>query len=329
MHRRIINEALLTLRLATAGPLLVRAVHGGADPTRPETEFVRTDRAGGETIYLPGSSLRGALRTHCERIARTVGGTGPDGRPRLACNPLSNVADGPNYSCNRRLADLAAQARGRELGGPRAYRESCAVCQLFGNAAVAGRLAVADAYPVEAPRLEPRAGIALDRIYGSVADGPFAYEVATAAHFETTLTLWNFTTPQLGLLALALRDLAAGRVVVGSGKSRGLGRLTVDVQSVTLRYPGCVLSGEQLATLAGHALGPAAALHGAGAFPDSGGYGFPAPDTLELPPGATVREDGWGVVEVQVPTTDGALADLWRACTRRWADAVRALAGAS
>src|SRR5215210_1052172 len=187
MHRRVVNELTVDLVLWPTGPLLVKAAGLGADPTRPEVEFVRTRRDGLETPYLPGSSLKGALRAQCERIARTVGGTGLDGRPRLSCNPLTNAADGPNFSCNRRLVDVASQARGRELGGQRAYRESCAVCRLF----------------------------------GSVAEGPFNYEVVTAGRFATRLTLHNFTLAQVGLLALALRDLAESRFALGAGKSRG------------------------------------------------------------------------------------------------------------
>src|SRR5215210_1629728 len=149
MHRRVVNELTVDLVLWPTGPLLVKAAGMGADPTRPELEFVRTRRDGLETPYIPGSSLKGALRAQCERIARTVGGTGPDGRPRLSCNPLTNAADGPNFSCNRRLVDVASQSRGRELGGQRAYRESCTVCRLFGNTATAAHLELDDAYPTE------------------------------------------------------------------------------------------------------------------------------------------------------------------------------------
>jgi CRISPR/Cas system CSM-associated protein Csm3 (group 7 of RAMP superfamily) len=322
MHRRRVNEAVLTLALWPAGPLLVKAGYAGADPTRPDVEFARTRRAGLETIYLPGSSLRGALRAHCERIARTVGGEGPDRRPRLSCNPLGGAPDGPGYSCNRRLQSLAERGDSR-----RAYRDSCFVCQLFGNQHEAAHLAVADAHPTTAPRIEPRASVGVDRVYGSAASGPLTYEAVTDGRFETTLTLHNFTLAQLGLLALALRDLAEGRLALGAGKSRGLGRVGVEVAALAIRYPGSALRNETLTTIAGTAVGPVDQLYGAGAFPDTSGYGFPCPDAAPLPAGAAAREDGWGNVEVGVAVD--ALDSLWRGCVERWAERVQAAVGVS
>lgn len=322
MHRRRVNEAVLTLALWPVGPLLVKAAHAGADPTRPDVEFARTRGAGLDTVYLPGSSLKGALRTHCERIARTVGGEGPDRRPRLSCNPLGGAPDGPGYSCNRRLQSLAERGDSR-----RAYRDSCFVCQLFGNQHEAAHLAVTDAYPTESPRVEPRASVGVDRVYGSAAVGPLTYEAVTDGRFQTEIVLHNFTLAQLGLLALALRDLGAGRLALGSGKSRGLGRVSVEVAALTIRYPGSAVHDRTLTTIAGTAVGPADQLYGAGAFPDTNGYGFPSPDARPLPSAAAATEDGWGSVEVGVGT-DG-LDSLWRACVERWAERVQAAVGAS
>jgi CRISPR/Cas system CSM-associated protein Csm3 (group 7 of RAMP superfamily) len=320
MHRQVVNEALLDLALWPDGPLLIKAADSGADPTRPDMEFVRTRRPDGETLYLPGSSLKGALRAQCERIARTVGGAHSDRRWRLSCNPLSSAADGPNYACSQRLG---TRRGGREPGGEQAYRESCFICQLFGNQAEAAHLGLADAYPVAAPRAEQRTSVAIDRIYGSVAAGPFSYEVVTDGRFATRLAIRNFTLAQLGLLALALRDLGEGRLALGFGKSRGFGRVGVEVTTLTIRYPGCTVRDGELTTLAGTAVGPADQVYGAGVFPNTNGYGFPFPDEAPLPVGHAAADDGWSAAEVAVGA-DADLPDLWRACVTRWADTVRA-----
>jgi CRISPR/Cas system CSM-associated protein Csm3 (group 7 of RAMP superfamily) len=325
MHRRLVNEATLDLALWPDGPLLVKAADTGADPTRPDMEFVRTHRAGAETVYLPGSSLKGALRAHCERIARTVGGETAARRPRLSCNPLRDDPDGPHYSCNRRLRRIPPN----ESTPERLYRESCAVCQLFGNQHVAAHLRTADAYPPAPPRAEQRTSVAIDRVHGSVAQGPFNYEVVTEGRFETRLALRNFSLAQLGLVALALRDLADGRLALGFGKSRGFGRMGLEIASAGFRYPGCAVQDGELRTLAGVVIGPADQLHGAGAFPDTARYGFPTPDAVPLPDGRAAADDGWGAAEVTLGADDAAaLTALWRACVGRWADLVQtAVAG--
>jgi hypothetical protein len=61
-------------------------------------------------------------------------------------------------------------------------------------------------------------------------------EVALSGVFGTRLLLENFEAWQLGLLALALRDINAGLVRIGFGKNRGFGEMAVRVEEVTLGF---------------------------------------------------------------------------------------------
>ena len=218
----------------------------------------------------------------------------------------------------------------REFTSEYVYRESCAVCQLFGNQFEAAHLRIADTYPVEPPRVEGRTSVAIDRVYGSVAVGPFSYEAVTAGRFQTRLAMRNFTLAQLGLLALALRDFADGRLALGFGKSRGFGRMGLEVVAVRFRYPGCAVRDGTLVTVAGAPIGPADHVHGAGAFPNTGRYGFPAPDAAPLPEGRAAVEDGWGAAEVALDgDAAAALPAVWRACVARWAELAQPAVGAT
>ena len=82
MHKRIVNQATIEITISPVGPLLIKASDQGADPTKPDMEFVETYHAGGRSVYLPGSSLKGAIRAHCERIVRTLEGN------VTTCDPL-------------------------------------------------------------------------------------------------------------------------------------------------------------------------------------------------------------------------------------------------
>ncbi|MHC5833217.1 MAG: RAMP superfamily CRISPR-associated protein, partial [Nostoc sp.] len=73
MHKRFVNHCTIYLTLITDGPILIKSGKEGAGPTKPDMEFVETYHARGRSIYLPGSSLKGAIRAHAERIVRTVG----------------------------------------------------------------------------------------------------------------------------------------------------------------------------------------------------------------------------------------------------------------
>lgn len=249
MHRILVNEAIIKLTIRPDGPILVKAGEGmaGIHPELPDMAFVRTFAGGRDTVYIPGSSLRGVVRSHCERIARTLL---PDCDPPASCDPLYSPKDrsghrvdrsnGRTVSCGLWLPKNLEQPSATDF-----YAQSCTICKLFGNTSLASHIRFADAVPpvpddegeAEDPNdTEERNGVAIDRVYGSAARGAlFQFEVVTRGSFETSIVLQNFTCGHLGLLALTLRDLDEQYVPIGFGKSRGLGRVHVDVAEVRLR----------------------------------------------------------------------------------------------
>lgn len=229
MFRKLYNQALLTGRLEPDGPLLV--VQGGAavDPMAPDLAFVRTSHNGRSTVYLPGSSLKGVLRAHAERILATE-----IGEP---------AAEDPfDFRSARRTA--ASDARRRDTSDtPAVYRLSCEADRLFGSTQIAGRLRIGDALPAEgtaeaANRTEIRYGVAINRAKQSVQVGPFEQEAVTSGAFEVRATLENFELWMLSLLLQALRDLHEGLVQVGHAKSRGFGTVRLRDPVLVLRWPG-------------------------------------------------------------------------------------------
>ncbi len=355
MHKATYLEGTLHLSISPDGPMLIKAGEsGGADPTLPDMEFVRSRHQGEPQVYLPGPSLKGVVRAHCERICRTLDGPGrydqvlPHARelgdtfvPPLADNPLikkeqyqayKRGGDDLAYSSgiyfnseafkaefDPKGDDEAARQKRRERSAA-IYRRSAFTAQLFGSTALAGRVRFADAYPTGAMVIEERNGVAIDRVYGSVAVGPFNYETVVAGTFATSIAFRNLTLAQLGLLGLALRDLAAGRVAIGFGKSRGLGRVTLDMTSLTLRYPACTLVGNTLKLIGRDlALGDRQ-LAGLGALCTDKNYGLPEHDSADLPADLHYAEDeerGMGVVleakgATQVRALFAKCMDAWK-----------------
>lgn len=289
MHKRLVNHCTIELTIIPDGPILIKSGKEGAEPAKPDMEFVETYHAGGKTIYLPGSSLKGAIRAHAERIVRTVGSaTRPSNGAQLwASDPLRDDAE--KYFKEKKVTDPTA-----------IYQQSCFIGQLFGNTSIASRLRIEDAYPVGKVELEERNGVAIDRVFGSVAVGPFNYQVCTKGEFKTKIHLKNFTLAQLGLLGLVLRDLNDGWFGLGFAKSRGLGTVAVRYDKATVQYPGCVLKDDQIAQLGtGQAWAPTTLL-GAGMFlttAEGGKYGFPTNDQqtgLPTVPGRSMTY-GFGV----------------------------------
>ncbi|MGH1394845.1 MAG: RAMP superfamily CRISPR-associated protein [Trichormus sp.] len=313
MHKRFVNHCTIDLTIIPDGPILIKSGKEGADPTKPDMEFVETYHAGGRSIYLPGSSLKGAIRAHAERIVRTVGDEKPNSKNLpWANNPLNDQYD---YLAKKSASEI--------------YKLSCFTDQMFGNTAIASRVRIEDAHPdsSQPPRIEERNGVAIDRVFGSVAVGPFNYQVCTAGEFKTKIHLKNFTLAQLGLIGLVLRDLNDGWFGLGFAKSRGLGTVEVKLNQAVVQYPGCILSEDKQQI---HALGSERKwsktfLLGVGEFlqvDDAKLYGFAKPDHQDTPVAAQSMDLGFGV---QLVWREGTVNDLFERCVRSWS---QLLAGA-
>jgi CRISPR type III-A-associated RAMP protein Csm5 len=183
MHKRFVNHCTIDLTLIPDGPILIKSGREGADPTKPDMEFVETYHAGGRSIYLPGSSLKGAIRAHVERIVRTVGKESFD-----SSNPNIPWANNPLRDEHEYLKDR----NNKPLQPPEIYKKSSFTDQMFGNTSIASRVRIKDAYPINSKQIkvEERNGVAIDRVFGSTVPGAlFNYQVCTTGEFRTKIHL--------------------------------------------------------------------------------------------------------------------------------------------
>ena len=261
MHKRRWNALKLKLVIEPRAPLLIKSGLVSPNPSLPDMQFVRTMTPAGETVFIPGSSLKGTFRSFTEKVLRTAKDDG-------ACEPFPSS---PGY-CGRRL--------GNEENPARVYRESCRACKIYGNTRLKGRLSFTDAFPDlqggDEVKTETRYGVAISRLTNAVAVGPFDIEVLVQGRFRTSLVLENFEVWQLGLLALTLQAINDGLVKLGFGKNRGFGEVSMTVE-------------EAIVEMAKRPDLPGNAIWGVGAFvngEERSDYGLQASDRLEdLPEG--------------------------------------------
>lgn len=305
MHKRMVNQAKINITISPVGPLLIKASDQGADPTKPDMEFVETYYGGDRSVYLPGSSLKGAIRAHCERIVRTLGGN------VSACDPVKR---------DSRCRNL------EEENSATLYKKTCTICQIFGSTNISARANITDAYPVDPSevKLEERNGVAIDRIFGSAVPGAlFNFQVLTAGAFATKINIKNFTTPQLALIALAIRDFDEQRIGLGFAKSRGLGQVNMKVNKVVIHYPTAVVK-DQKVRMIGNPVDPfnSNVVAGAGKLVnDAEDYGFPESDTVEVE-GVEAQQDTYGLGATLTHESSDHINKLWRGCVGKWCDMV-------
>lgn len=315
MHKQLVNQCTIHLSLIPKGPILIKSGRQGADPTKADMEFVETYRNGEKTIYLPGSSLKGAIRAHAERIVRTVGSDRPNQESIWANDSTSREKNANKH------VDTSS--------GGRTYQTSSFTEQMFGNTSLASRIRIEDAYSTVPLIIEERNGVAIDRVLGSASNSAlFNYQVCTSGKFETRLHLKNFSLAQLGLLGLVLRDLNDGWFAIGFGKSRGLGNVNVEYHSAIVQYPGCELRNDTIYPLGRQNIfWNSTDLLGAGELLGSNNsYGFPTNEERQSTPvAATSAALGFGVEmtwkgQIQIE-------DLFIKAVRSWKEVVQPTGG--
>jgi CRISPR/Cas system CSM-associated protein Csm3 (group 7 of RAMP superfamily) len=70
MLKKFVNEFQAVLKIVPKGPILIKS--GQSVSAGTDMSFVKTYRNDRPEVYLPGSSLKGVIRTQAERIGRTL-----------------------------------------------------------------------------------------------------------------------------------------------------------------------------------------------------------------------------------------------------------------
>lgn len=253
MLKATLNELIIQLDLEVAAPLLVKArdrteeeekayeQHYGKKP--PAMDWVRLRAPDEGPPYIPGSSIKGVLRSHAEKIARTLA------FPNFGCcNPFVEVKEALaaaewEASCSDKFHQR--EQGGKHISSVQAYHDACPICKLFGCAKLASRLLIDDTYlKGNQYVIERRDGVAIDRFTGGASAGAkYDMEVMVRGTFPTCFYLRNFERWQAGLLAYVLQDLADTRLRFGYGKRRGLGKVKGVVREIKLTYFGVMPQG--------------------------------------------------------------------------------------
>lgn len=194
--------------------------------------------------YIPGSSLKGVLRSGLEAVLRGV-----DRRERglWACDLFAEAGRCVGDS----EGDEARFRRGEAIGLDEVIERTCTACSLFGSSFLAGRLFVHDLPRLDGAEPEVRDGVGIHRDLGNAA-GAIKYDVEVVppdTRFRLEMLLENVDTPRLALVLQALEMLHDGELLVGGMTSRGLGRVEVRERTLEKITAERLLLGEDFEAL--------------------------------------------------------------------------------
>jgi CRISPR-associated protein Csm3 len=219
-HEAAGSRYVIRAALVLDQPLHVGSGHG-SDVT--DSAVIR-DHAGRPVI--PGSSLRGALRSRCERLAEAL----LPGRICFLYDPDASR----DVDCVSVKPELLRDPSGDLLKEKELWEQLpnclCPSCRLFGASAYwASKVRIPDLPMLEPGGSDPvtqvRHGVGIHRDTQTAAPAiKYDQEVTMAnAHFRLEIIVENPDEDDLSLLALGLADLTHGRMAIGGSSSRGLG----------------------------------------------------------------------------------------------------------
>ena len=234
MFKTIRNLMKLKIKITPQTPLLVSSGKT-FDVTRPDMEFFRLNTPWGETIYIPGSSIKGVLRAGLEAV-------------------LGENKKFSEYKCctSEKMCHKIKTKNMRTNKVP--YQEHCPVCRIFGSGDLASRLEISDVFPYgmddkpEAKEkkiletgkmMSSRTGIQIDRKTGKTKGGAlFEYEIFSGGELFGEFSFTNYELHQPGLLFTLFALAGEGFLRFGHSKSRGLGVLKFDPVSIKILQMG-------------------------------------------------------------------------------------------
>lgn len=222
---RFVNQIIIEGRLVLDSPLHIG--DGNKQVFGPDNSVVKTHD---NQPYIPGSSLKGILRSFLERIAHTL----PYDREAYA-EPCQSVSQSDQLCLSQYRNKDARDQLLRQLDGDEERfqqtlaRQSCPICHLFGNQLRAAKVKIRDATVCHpwAGQYFIRQGNAIDRDTGKAANRVlYDFEVIPAGTtFQFQLLADNLSKTEQLWLAVVLEALRQGHLTVGGKGARGLGHI--------------------------------------------------------------------------------------------------------
>lgn len=227
-HDTLLRMIAFKGKLVTTSPIHVGAGRA-AEPGAIDLTFIRISHAGVHEPYIPGSSLKGILRSTSEALVNALG---MQDKGIWACDPLSRQ-NNCGALLRRVCEDLLAKGAAKQDVVKQVVNKLCIACQIYGSTIFGSPLSVYDAYPFINDSGKPtyelgvKAGIAIGRDTGAVARGALYHVeyVTPGSEFNLGATAKNLPNYLVGLIATTITEINAGRTLIGGQKSRGMGQV--------------------------------------------------------------------------------------------------------
>lgn len=233
-----VREVRISLVLEAVEPLRVGAGRTESPAALTENPVYRHrvchDGICEELPVIPGSSLKGVLRTVSASLSVACGVTAHTGIARYKDDCVSKLFDNVGNFDNFRKKIYRGTLSILNL--ETVLKGFCPTCLLYGAPSVLGRASIGDFEPVPGTlRVGVKAGVGIDRRKGAAAQR-ILYRVEyvePGSRFKGVITIFNTPNWMFALLASSLKAVDDGFAKIGGFKSRGMGRVKILVDKET------------------------------------------------------------------------------------------------
>jgi len=167
--------------------------------------------------YIPGSSLKGILRSASERLSHLL----TDEKPSCF---LENGGCRPQ---EKKEIERTITSGDEEKAFKQIYSELCPICQTYGGGSISSKVKVNHVYFDGETKTRVREGIKINRETGTVEGGAlFNYEyIQPGIQFTIEVEAENLTETNKKVLALAFAQFKQNLLRIGGLQARGLGEV--------------------------------------------------------------------------------------------------------
>lgn len=208
------NKYIIKGVICSESPLHIGTGSEDFSPTAVDNGVIRDENG---NPFIPGTSLKGTLRSFMERILPSLYSKDK----YWACDILGESCTNDKYLKSIKESKDTDENKAKEI-----YEHECSVCRLFGGKAFASKIHVSDCRLIgNKAYTQKRDGVAIDRDTLTGADGKkYDFEcVASGTKFNFEMTIDNLDDEQKELVNIILSCLKNGDLQVGGKTSAGLG----------------------------------------------------------------------------------------------------------
>lgn len=215
---KFLNKYIISGTLYAKTPIHIGSGKENIDPVLVDNGILRNQK--GEP-FIPGSSLKGVIRSYIERLLKSEVFT-----DFKACLIVNEPCDIKKMGEQIKESNLVIND---EEEAEKIYSQLCDVCKIFGCNFFASKLQIRDANLIsgESTYIDVRNGVAIDRDTGTAAyKKNYDFEcVSVGTRFNFYMSVDNIEKKQEDILRLIINLLKSGEIRVGGKTSTGLGSI--------------------------------------------------------------------------------------------------------